>query len=91
MPGRKRAGRLLQLAVALLALLSLFGELGGAAQEVDTEDSEPVTRHTDTRANRAKRRGGTDLLRGPNVCGSRNSAYCCPGWKTLTGGNQCIV
>uniref|UniRef100_A0A3P9NTP2 Fibrillin-1 n=1 Tax=Poecilia reticulata TaxID=8081 RepID=A0A3P9NTP2_POERE len=27
----------------------------------------------------------------PNVCGSRNSAYCCPGWKTLTGGNQCIV
>ncbi|MEQ2212337.1 hypothetical protein XENOCAPTIV_029472 [Xenoophorus captivus] len=91
MPGRKRAGRLLQLAVALLALLSLFGELGGAAKEVDTEDSEPVTRHTDTRANRAKRRGGTDVLRGPNVCGSRNSAYCCPGWKTLTGGNQCIV
>uniref|UniRef100_A0A672Z3Q8 Fibrillin-1 n=1 Tax=Sphaeramia orbicularis TaxID=375764 RepID=A0A672Z3Q8_9TELE len=27
----------------------------------------------------------------PNVCGSRNNAYCCPGWKTLTGGNQCIV
>uniref|UniRef100_A0A4W6C030 Fibrillin-1 n=1 Tax=Lates calcarifer TaxID=8187 RepID=A0A4W6C030_LATCA len=20
-----------------------------------------------------------------------NNAYCCPGWKTLTGGNQCIV
>uniref|UniRef100_A0A8C3G947 Fibrillin-1 n=1 Tax=Cyclopterus lumpus TaxID=8103 RepID=A0A8C3G947_CYCLU len=34
-----------------------------------------------------------DLLRTcrPNVCGSRNNAYCCPGWKTLTGGNQCIV
>ncbi|XP_043990670.1 fibrillin-1 isoform X1 [Gambusia affinis] len=91
MPGRKRAGRLLQLAVALLASLSLLGGLGGAAEEVDTEDSEAVTRHTDTRANRAKRRGGTDVLRGPNVCGSRNSAYCCPGWKTLTGGNQCIV
>uniref|UniRef100_A0A665X3K6 Fibrillin 1 n=1 Tax=Echeneis naucrates TaxID=173247 RepID=A0A665X3K6_ECHNA len=30
-------------------------------------------------------------LRVPNVCGSRNNAYCCPGWKTLTGGNQCIV
>ncbi|RXN16421.1 fibrillin-1 [Labeo rohita] len=27
----------------------------------------------------------------PNVCGSRHHAYCCPGWKTLTGGNQCIV
>lgn len=27
----------------------------------------------------------------PNVCGTRNNAYCCPGWKTLTGGNQCIV
>ncbi|XP_027869787.1 fibrillin-1 [Xiphophorus couchianus] len=91
MPGRKRAGRLLQLAVALLASLSLLGGLGGAAEEVDTEDSEAVTRHTDTRANRNKRRGGTDVLRGPNVCGSRNSAYCCPGWKTLTGGNQCIV
>uniref|UniRef100_A0A671W6W6 Fibrillin-1 n=1 Tax=Sparus aurata TaxID=8175 RepID=A0A671W6W6_SPAAU len=31
------------------------------------------------------------MMRGPNVCGSRNNAYCCPGWKTLTGGNQCIV
>uniref|UniRef100_F6ZCP2 Fibrillin 1 n=1 Tax=Ornithorhynchus anatinus TaxID=9258 RepID=F6ZCP2_ORNAN len=27
----------------------------------------------------------------PNVCGSRFNAYCCPGWKTLPGGNQCIV
>ncbi|KAK2522105.1 hypothetical protein Q9233_010663 [Columba guinea] len=27
----------------------------------------------------------------PNVCGSRYNAYCCPGWKTLPGGNQCIV
>uniref|UniRef100_A0A673I3V1 Fibrillin-1-like n=1 Tax=Sinocyclocheilus rhinocerous TaxID=307959 RepID=A0A673I3V1_9TELE len=44
------------------------------------------------RANRAKRRGGgQDVLKGPNVCGSRHQAYCCPGWKTLTGGNQCIV
>lgn len=31
------------------------------------------------------------ILHRPNVCGSRNNAYCCPGWKTLTGGNQCIV
>ncbi|KAF4803815.1 hypothetical protein TURU_012982 [Turdus rufiventris] len=27
----------------------------------------------------------------PNVCGSRFRSYCCPGWKTLPGGNQCIV
>uniref|UniRef100_A0A8C4T2T3 Fibrillin 1 n=1 Tax=Erpetoichthys calabaricus TaxID=27687 RepID=A0A8C4T2T3_ERPCA len=27
----------------------------------------------------------------PNVCGSHYNAYCCPGWKTLSGGNQCIV
>ncbi|KAM4593063.1 fibrillin-1 isoform 1-T1 [Odontesthes bonariensis] len=84
----KRGGRLLQLAVALLALLSLFVGLGAAAEVVETE---VVTKQTDSRASRAKRRGGTDVLRGPNVCGSRNNAYCCPGWKTLTGGNQCIV
>lgn len=29
--------------------------------------------------------------RRPNVCGSRFHSYCCPGWKTLPGGNQCIV
>ncbi|TSK53727.1 Fibrillin-2 [Bagarius yarrelli] len=37
------------------------------------------------------RRRGQDTLRGPNVCGSRFQPYCCPGWKTLPGGNQCIV
>ncbi|XP_049448813.1 fibrillin-1 isoform X2 [Epinephelus fuscoguttatus] len=91
MPDSKCRGRLLQLAVALVALLSLCAELGGAAEVVETGDSELVTKQTDSRASRAKRRGGSDVLRGPNVCGSRNNAYCCPGWKTLTGGNQCIV
>nr|XP_046247842.1 fibrillin-2b isoform X2 [Scatophagus argus] len=37
------------------------------------------------------RRRGQETLRGPNVCGSRFHSYCCPGWKTLPGGNQCIV
>uniref|UniRef100_A0A8C9EQH9 Fibrillin 3 n=1 Tax=Pavo cristatus TaxID=9049 RepID=A0A8C9EQH9_PAVCR len=32
-----------------------------------------------------------DLESLPNVCGSRFHSYCCPGWKTLPGGNQCIV
>ncbi|CAO2630953.1 FBN3, partial [Lemmus lemmus] len=31
------------------------------------------------------------ILHGPNVCGSRFHAYCCPGWRTLPGRNQCIV
>ncbi|XP_049983407.1 fibrillin-3 isoform X3 [Alexandromys fortis] len=31
------------------------------------------------------------ILQGPNVCGSRFHAYCCPGWRTLPGRNQCIV
>ncbi|XP_043933555.1 fibrillin-1 isoform X1 [Protopterus annectens] len=44
------------------------------------------------KVNRTKRRGNSpDALRGPNVCGSTYNAYCCPGWKTLPGGNQCIV
>uniref|UniRef100_A0A8C3NS08 Fibrillin 2 n=1 Tax=Cyanoderma ruficeps TaxID=181631 RepID=A0A8C3NS08_9PASS len=42
-------------------------------------------------AGRVRRRGHQDALRGPNVCGSRCRSYCCPGWKTLPGGNQCIV
>ncbi|KAM4878543.1 LOW QUALITY PROTEIN: fibrillin-2 [Sylvia borin] len=38
-----------------------------------------------------RRRGQQDPLRGPNVCGSRFCSFCCSGWKTLPGGNQCIV
>ncbi|XP_076876101.1 fibrillin-2 [Brachyhypopomus gauderio] len=44
-----------------------------------------------TTASRVRRRGKQESLRGPNVCGSRLHSYCCPGWKTLPGGNQCIV
>ncbi|XP_067114081.1 fibrillin-2-like [Osmerus mordax] len=42
-------------------------------------------------SSRVRRRGKQESLRGPNVCGSRFHSYCCPGWKTLPGGNQCIV
>ncbi|XP_052610644.1 fibrillin-3 isoform X2 [Peromyscus californicus insignis] len=39
-----------------------------------------------------RRRGRPAIvLQGPNVCGSRFHAYCCPGWRTLPGRNQCIV
>ncbi|XP_078600661.1 fibrillin-2-like isoform X3 [Branchiostoma floridae x Branchiostoma japonicum] len=41
---------------------------------------------------RVKRTGkSASVLTGPNVCGSRFQSYCCPGWRTLPSGNQCIV
>ncbi|XP_049577285.1 fibrillin-2b isoform X1 [Syngnathus scovelli] len=49
------------------------------------------TATTDQREAQRVRRRGQETLRGPNVCGSRFHSYCCPGWKTLPGGNQCIV
>ncbi|KAB5574614.1 hypothetical protein PHYPO_G00211030, partial [Pangasianodon hypophthalmus] len=54
-----------------------------------TEDAKPEQKEV----SRTKRRGNTGQLglKGPNVCGTRQHSYCCPGWKTLTGGNQCIV
>lgn len=59
-----RGERLLQLAVTLVALLSLCAEAKDAAVVTDTEITEVATKQTDTRASRAKRRGGTDVLRG---------------------------
>lgn len=64
MPDSKCRGRLLQLAVALVALLSVCSALGDAVEVVDTGDSELMTKQADSRASRAKRRGGTDVLRG---------------------------
>lgn len=64
MPGSKCRGRLLQLAVALVTLVSLRGELRDAAEVGDTEGSELITKPIDPRASRAKRRGGADVLRG---------------------------
>ncbi|XP_049339341.1 fibrillin-1 isoform X2 [Astyanax mexicanus] len=70
---------LLKLAVGLGVLYIACG---------DTKTDKPA----EQRVSRSKRRGGgQDILKGPNVCGSRHQTYCCPGWKTLTGGNQCIV
>ncbi|XP_030580184.1 fibrillin-2-like isoform X2 [Archocentrus centrarchus] len=37
------------------------------------------------------RRHSQETLRGPNVCGTRSHPHCCPGWKTLPGGNLCII
>ncbi|XP_054530117.1 fibrillin-3 isoform X19 [Pan troglodytes] len=40
---------------------------------------------------RVWRRGSPGILQGPNVCGSRFHAYCCPGWRTFPGRSQCVV
>ncbi|XP_048825241.1 fibrillin-1-like isoform X3 [Brienomyrus brachyistius] len=82
-------GGVLKLALGLGAVVLLIAETTGSATgdvEADKQAEFQVKR-------RSKRRGGGahDVLKGPNVCGSRSSAYCCPGWKTLSGGNQCIV
>ncbi|KAG7473870.1 hypothetical protein MATL_G00100360 [Megalops atlanticus] len=80
-------GRLLTCALGIAAVLSLLV----AATEGAAGDSDPG-KVAQSRPSRTKRRGGgQDVLKGPNVCGSRFNAYCCPGWKTLSGGNQCIV
>ncbi|XP_043562346.1 fibrillin-2-like [Chiloscyllium plagiosum] len=59
------------------------------ARNLEAQRFNPTEMRTAT--NRVRRRGQHDMLRGPNVCGSRFHSYCCPGWKTLPGGNQCIV
>ncbi|XP_049754503.1 fibrillin-1 isoform X3 [Elephas maximus indicus] len=81
-----RRGGLLEVALGFTVLLASYTSHGA---DVNLE----AGNMKETRASRAKRRGGGghDALKGPNVCGSRYNAYCCPGWKTLPGGNQCIV
>nr|KAF6391967.1 fibrillin 1 [Pipistrellus kuhlii] len=81
-----RRGGLLEVALGFTVLLASYMSHGADAN-VEAGNAK------ETRASRAKRRGGGghDALKGPNVCGSRYNAYCCPGWKTLPGGNQCIV
>uniref|UniRef100_A0A8C3RBV6 Fibrillin 3 n=1 Tax=Cyanoderma ruficeps TaxID=181631 RepID=A0A8C3RBV6_9PASS len=82
--GARGLARLLLGCAAVLALSPARGQYQGDLQ------TDRFAAYEDRAPSRVRRRG-QDSLRGPNVCGSRFHSYCCPGWKTLPGGNQCIV
>uniref|UniRef100_A0A8C5I4Y5 Fibrillin-2-like n=1 Tax=Gouania willdenowi TaxID=441366 RepID=A0A8C5I4Y5_GOUWI len=73
-------------ALCLGAVHVAFGQTGNGPYQPSR-----FTGSVDQREVQRVRRRGQETLRGPNVCGSRFHSYCCPGWKTLPGGNQCIV
>ncbi|XP_077573619.1 fibrillin-2-like [Stigmatopora nigra] len=89
MGSRKLAQVLLGwLAVCLAPVHVAYGQIANGNGPLQASRFTP---NTDQREAQRVRRRGQETLRGPNVCGSRFHSYCCPGWKTLPGGNQCIV
>ncbi|XP_002931771.2 fibrillin-2 [Xenopus tropicalis] len=90
--GARRPVLLLGCLLALLGCATVPGVGGQYAFSAESSRGAQDAREgTISAASRVRRRGQQDALRGPNVCGSRFHSYCCPGWKTLPGGNQCIV
>ncbi|KAM4052790.1 fibrillin-2 isoform 1-T1 [Anomaloglossus baeobatrachus] len=83
---RRRAVLLLGYFLVLLGC-SAGQQSFNAESRIGTQDAKDGS----TVVSRTRRRGSQYSLHGPNVCGSRFHSYCCPGWKTLPGGNQCIV
>ncbi|XP_042178990.1 fibrillin-2b isoform X2 [Oncorhynchus tshawytscha] len=73
-------------AVCLASVHTAYGQAGDGGYQASR-----FTGKVDEREVQRVRRRGQETLRGPNVCGSRFHSYCCPGWKTLPAGNQCIV
>ncbi|KAM9357797.1 fibrillin-2b [Symphorus nematophorus] len=85
------SGKLAQVLLGWTAVcLSAVHAAGGQTGDAQFQASR-FTGTVDQREVQRVRRRGQETLRGPNVCGSRFHSYCCPGWKTLPGGNQCIV
>ncbi|CAK6958051.1 fibrillin-2b [Scomber scombrus] len=85
------SGKLAQVLLGWVAVCSaavhvVCGQTGNGPYQANR-----FTGTVDQREAQRVRRRGQETLRGPNVCGSRFHSYCCPGWKTLPGGNQCIV
>ncbi|XP_066459257.1 fibrillin-2 [Eleutherodactylus coqui] len=87
MPGTKRRAALLLGYFLMLLGCSAGQQSYNAESRLGTQDANDGS----TVVSRTRRRGSQYSLHGPNVCGSRFHSYCCPGWKTLPGGNQCIV
>ncbi|MBN3310725.1 FBN2 protein, partial [Amia calva] len=75
--------------IGSIALLGI--SVGKVSGQILGKSKLKPSEEKDAASLRVRRRGQQDVLRGPNVCGSRFHSYCCPGWKTLPGGNQCIV
>ncbi|XP_041916071.1 fibrillin-2-like [Alosa sapidissima] len=75
----------------VLGYVSLLGILMNTVMGQIPENHGRTQYDGSASSSRVRRRGKQDALTGPNVCGSRFHSYCCPGWKTLPGGNQCIV
>ncbi|XP_056393271.1 fibrillin-2 [Hyla sarda] len=88
MMSRSRRRTVLLLGYFLVLLGCSAGQQSfNAESRLGTQDANDGS----TVVSRTRRRGSQYALHGPNVCGSRFHSYCCPGWKTLPGGNQCIV
>ncbi|KAM6963384.1 fibrillin-2b isoform 6-T6 [Aplochiton taeniatus] len=87
------AGKLAQVLLGWTAVCYAAVHVAHGQAEADGgyQASRFTEKAEDREAAQRVRRRGQETLRGPNVCGSRFHSYCCPGWKTLPGGNQCIV
>ncbi|KAM8745589.1 fibrillin-2b [Acanthopagrus schlegelii] len=85
------SGKLAQVLLGWAAVCLSAVHVAGAQTGDGPYQASRFTGTVDQREAQRVRRRGQETLRGPNVCGSRFHSYCCPGWKTLPGGNQCIV
>ncbi|XP_051233533.1 fibrillin-2b isoform X1 [Dicentrarchus labrax] len=85
------SGNLAQVLLGWAALCLSAGHVACGQTADGPYQASRFTGTVDQREVQRVRRRGQETLRGPNVCGSRFHSYCCPGWKTLPGGNQCIV
>ncbi|XP_071399443.1 fibrillin-2b [Centroberyx affinis] len=85
------SGKVAQVLLGWATMCFAAAHVAGAQTGDGPYQASRFTGAVDQREVQRVRRRGQETLRGPNVCGSRFHSYCCPGWKTLPGGNQCIV
>ncbi|GAA6104086.1 fibrillin-2b [Tachysurus ichikawai] len=87
---RRRGQDTLRGAKSCLDNWVITGHQGQDFEKVWAGPAKTMDRFTEYASRADANNSPFDLFR-PNVCGSRFQPYCCPGWKTLPGGNQCIV